>query len=66
MQELEIIIVTDLKEMARLGLTGQLVITKPGDCPGFGQELPAEWVCPPCPIAEECMAALLGGEREGE
>jgi rubredoxin len=31
--------------------------TKPKDCPHFGQELPSEWRCPPCPLAKACFEA---------
>ena len=33
-------------------------VAEPGDCPGFGRELPAGWNCiPDCPIGGECYAA---------
>ncbi len=34
-----------------------LAPTKPEECPHFGQELPAGWRCPPCPLAEACFEA---------
>jgi rubredoxin len=31
--------------------------TQPKDCPHFGQELPSDWRCPPCPLAKACFEA---------
>jgi rubredoxin len=55
---------TDIERMARL-----LRIPKfgeptgmPESCPGFGQELPADWTCPPCPLKDACYEALRAKE----
>jgi hypothetical protein len=38
-------------------------VEKPGDCPGYGRQLPASWTCQEdCPLAEKCWEALDGGE----
>ena len=43
-------------------------VVEPGDCPGYGRQLPATWMCPPvpngngnreCPLARECYETLI-------
>ncbi len=43
--------------LAFVATTGPtLPVTKPADCAGYGRELPATWVCPECPISDDCFA----------
>jgi hypothetical protein len=38
-------------------------VEEPGDCPGYGRELPSTWKCPDdCPLAQSCWEAFDGEE----
>jgi hypothetical protein len=42
-------------------------VTEPGDCPGYGEELPESWVCQNrCPLAAPCYAALEAQREIGK
>lgn len=42
-------------------------VSKPGDCPGYGRELPRGWRCPPdCPLLVPCYEQFEKGDIDAE